>query len=85
MISQISRIDFDALDTAIPAFVTLVAIPLTYSIAHGIGYGFIVYVVIKLLGGRPREAHPLMYAAAAAFAAQFIVEARRAAAIAVGG
>jgi AGZA family xanthine/uracil permease-like MFS transporter len=77
MISQIARIDFDKLDTAIPAFITLVAIPLTYSIAHGIGYGFIVYVLIKLLGGRPREAHPLMYVAAGAFAAQFIIEARR--------
>ena len=53
-------------------FLTLLIIPLTYSIAHGIGYGFIAYVVIKLISGKPRDAHPLMYLTSAAFAAYFI-------------
>jgi AGZA family xanthine/uracil permease-like MFS transporter len=72
MISQMSRIDFADLQTAIPAFLTLLIIPLTYSIAHGIGYGFIAYVIIKLISGKPRDAHPLMYVTATAFAAYFI-------------
>jgi AGZA family xanthine/uracil permease-like MFS transporter len=73
MTQQIARIDFRALPTAVPAFVLLVTIPLTYSISHGIGYGFITYVAVQLLLGRPREVHPLMYVAAAAFAADFLV------------
>jgi adenine/guanine/hypoxanthine permease len=72
MIAQIAGIDFADLDTSIPAFVTLLTIPLTYSISHGIGYGFITFAVIKLVGFKPRECHPLMYASAAAFAAYFI-------------
>jgi AGZA family xanthine/uracil permease-like MFS transporter len=73
MTQQISRIDFRALATALPAFVLLVTIPLTYSISHGIGYGFITYVVVQVLLGRAREVHPLMYVAAAAFATDFLV------------
>ena len=73
MTQQISRIDLRALPTAIPAFVLLVTIPLTYSISHGIGFGFIAYVAIQLLLGRPREVHPLMYVATAGFAAYFLV------------
>ncbi len=76
MMAQVARIDFAEADTAIPAFVTLLTIPLTFSIAHGIGYGFVVYVAIKLLTGRWRDAHPLMYVAAAAFAVNFYLEAR---------
>ena len=72
MMAQAARIDFEDLQTAIPAFLTLITIPLTYSIAHGIGYGFIAYVAIKLLALRPREVHPLMYGTAAAFAAYFV-------------
>ena len=72
MISQAARIEFDRLETAIPAFLTLVTIPLTYSIAHGIGYGFITFVAIKLAAMKPREVSPLMYVVSAAFAAYFI-------------
>ncbi len=72
MISQMARINFNDLSTAIPAFVILLTIPLTYSIAHGIGYGFVAYVATKLLTLRPRDVHPLMYLTAAAFLAYFI-------------
>ncbi len=71
MTQQITRIDFDTLETAIPAFVVLVIIPFTWSISHGIGYGFLTYVVIQVLAGRWRAVHPLMYGTAAAFAAYF--------------
>jgi AGZA family xanthine/uracil permease-like MFS transporter len=63
--------DFAALDTAIPAFLILLMTPLTFSISHGIGYGFIAYVGIKLLRGRFRDVQPMMYASAALFMAYF--------------
>jgi AGZA family xanthine/uracil permease-like MFS transporter len=71
MAQQIMRIDFAALETAIPAFVLLVTIPFTWSISHGIGYGFLTYVVIQMLSGRWRTVHPVMYGTAAAFAGYF--------------
>ena len=71
MCQQIVRMDFAALDTAIPAFLILLMTPFTFSISHGIGYGFIAYVGIKLLRGRPRDVQPMMYAAAALFVAYF--------------
>jgi AGZA family xanthine/uracil permease-like MFS transporter len=71
MCQQIVRMDFGALDTAIPAFLILLMTPLTFSISHGIGYGFVAYVAIKLLRGRPRDVQPMMYAAAALFVAYF--------------
>jgi AGZA family xanthine/uracil permease-like MFS transporter len=72
MCAQITRIDFRHADTGIPAFVLLATIPFTYSISHGIGYGFITHVVVKLLSGRGRELHPLMAAAAAIFLVYFV-------------
>ncbi|MFL5582231.1 MAG: NCS2 family permease [Gemmatimonadaceae bacterium] len=71
MCAQVVRIDFRAPATGIPAFVLLVTIPFTYSISHGVGLGFITYVIIQWLGGRWREVHPLMLGAAALFAAYF--------------
>ena len=71
MIAQVTSIDWDHVDTAIPAFVTLVTLPMTYSISHGIGYGFGAYVLIKLLTGRWREIHPLLAAATLAFGVYF--------------
>jgi AGZA family xanthine/uracil permease-like MFS transporter len=71
MCQQVVRMDFSALDTAIPAFLILLMTPLTFSISHGIGYGFIAYVAIKLLHGRPKDVQPMMYAAATLFVAYF--------------
>ena len=71
MCRDIGRIDVVKLDTALPAFLTVIMVPLTYSISHGIGAGFIAYVAIKVLNGRIRDVHPLMAASAAAFAAFF--------------
>ncbi len=56
---------------ALPAFVTLLFIPITFNITRGIGYGFILYTVLMVLSGRAREVHPLMYAVSAAFAVSF--------------
>jgi AGZA family xanthine/uracil permease-like MFS transporter len=73
MCQQISRIEFTRLETGIPAFLILVMTPLTFSISHGIGFGFIAYAAIQLLGGRAHEVQPMMYAAAALFVAYFWV------------
>jgi len=72
MCAQVTRIDFRAPATAIPAFVMLATIPFTYSISHGIGYGFIAYAAIMLLAGRARELHPLLAAVAATFLLYFV-------------
>jgi AGZA family xanthine/uracil permease-like MFS transporter len=73
MAHQVTRIAFHALDTALPAFLILLLIPLTWSIAHGIGYGFIAFVAIRLLSGRARDLHPLMLGSALAFAGYFLL------------
>ncbi len=72
MLTVIREIDFSDLTEALPAFAVLVTIPFTYSIADGIGAGFISYVVLKILAGRWREIHPLMLALALVFAVYFL-------------
>ncbi|ASJ06484.1 NCS2 family permease [Thermococcus pacificus] len=71
MLSAVKEIDFTDHTEAIPAFLVLVMIPYTYSIADGIGAGFISYTLLKLFSGRGRELHPLMYALAIVFLAYF--------------
>lgn len=61
MMRGAKEIDWSRADEAIPAFLTLVVMPLTFSIANGITFGIVSYVAIKVLAGRYREAHPLMY------------------------
>ena len=65
-------IDWTALETGFPAFLILLGIPLTYSIAHGIGLGFLSHVVIMAFRGRAREVHPLMWGFSAAFLGLFL-------------
>ena len=74
MLRPVTELKLERVDEALPAFVTLVAIPLTYSIAHGIGYGLILYAALKLLTGRAREASPILYAVAALFLGSFVLE-----------
>jgi AGZA family xanthine/uracil permease-like MFS transporter len=73
MCGALVRIDFAEPGTAIPAFLIVLLVPLTYSIAHGIAFGAIAYVVIAALRGRAREVHPVMYGVAAAFAVYFLI------------
>ncbi len=74
MARQITGIRFEELETGLPAFVTLVTLPLTYSIAHGVGYGFLTFVALKVLRFKFREVHPVMYLAAILFTAYFVFE-----------
>ncbi len=73
MCQQISRMNFQAIDTGIPAFLILLMTPLTFSISHGIGYGLITYVALELLRGRADEVGLVMYVAAGLFVAYFTI------------
>jgi AGZA family xanthine/uracil permease-like MFS transporter len=73
MMTQIRRIDFADFEIAIPAFLTMVIMPFTYSITNGMGAGFISYVVIKAVRGRAREVHPLLWLVAALFVAYYAI------------
>lgn len=71
MIRQIREIDLSELSTGLPAFLTIVVMPFTYSIANGIGAGFLAHVVLQTAVGRARSVHPLMWVVSAAFVLYF--------------
>ncbi|HUX72013.1 MAG TPA: NCS2 family permease, partial [Cellulomonadaceae bacterium] len=71
MVMQVSGIDWKNIELAIPAFLTLIVMPFTYSITSGIGAGFISYVVIKLAVRKARDVHPLMWGASILFVIYF--------------
>jgi AGZA family xanthine/uracil permease-like MFS transporter len=73
MMRQIAEIDFSDFAVALPAFLTIVVMPFTYSIANGIGAGFISYVLLRVVAGRSREVHPLMWVVAVAFVGYFAI------------
>ncbi len=64
MMTAIRDIDWTDYEIAIPAFLTIVLMPFTYSISNGIGAGFISYVLIKVVRGQAKEIHPLMWGVA---------------------
>jgi AGZA family xanthine/uracil permease-like MFS transporter len=61
MMTQIKDIDWQDYGIAIPSFLTIILMPFTYSIAVGIGAGFVSHVVIRMIQGRAKEIHPLLY------------------------
>ncbi len=73
LISGVRAIRWDEVTTSLPAFLTLIMIPFTFSISKGIGIGFIAFVLLKLLAGKWREVHPLMAAVAALFVVDFVL------------
>lgn len=74
MMAQVRHIDFSDFAIAVPAFLTIVLMPFTYSITNGVGAGFVSYVVLRAATGRSREVHPLMWVVAALFAVYFAIE-----------
>jgi AGZA family xanthine/uracil permease-like MFS transporter len=72
MLATISEIQWNDPLVAVPAFLTLVLIPLTYSIANGLGFGIIAWAVLHLFAGRARRQDWLLYVIAALFLARFI-------------
>ncbi|HEX7813652.1 NCS2 family permease [Dyella sp.] len=65
MIESITHIQWQHFDEAVPAFVAILLIPLTYSITDGVAYGFLAYVLLKLATGKWREIKPAMWVIAA--------------------
>ena len=74
MMQQVVGIDWADLDIAIPAFLTIVLMPFTYSITAGIGAGFVAYVVIKIARGQARRLHPLMWLISVLFVLYFAID-----------
>ncbi|MEV5559778.1 NCS2 family permease [Nonomuraea wenchangensis] len=73
MMTAIRDIDWDDYELAIPAFLTIVIMPFTYSVSNGIGAGFISYVLIKVVRGKAREVHPLLWGTAVLFVLYFAI------------
>jgi AGZA family xanthine/uracil permease-like MFS transporter len=71
MLTVVKVMNWEDMTIAIPAFLTIVTIPLTFSITNGIGIGFVSYVIVKALSGKFKDVHPLMYFVALAFALYF--------------
>src|SRR3954469_396021 len=74
LMTQVKNIPWDDWTLAIPAFLTIVLMPFTYSITNGIGAGFISYVVLRTTQGRWREPHALLWVIAVLFAVYFALE-----------
>lgn len=73
MITNITKIDFSDVTEGIPAFITIMAMPFTYSISEGIALGSIFYVVVKLFGKKGKSVSPIMYVLAALFVLKYII------------
>ena len=71
MVVQIRHIDFHEFSSVLPVFLTIIVMPLTYSIANGIGVGFISWVLVRSLAGKAREISPLLWVVAAGFLVYF--------------
>jgi adenine/guanine/hypoxanthine permease len=73
MMSPILKINFDDYTESIPAFLTILMMPLTYSIAEGIVFGMLAYVLLKLLTGKQKDLSLIMYILAALFILKFFM------------
>jgi AGZA family xanthine/uracil permease-like MFS transporter len=73
MCSTLNEIDWADISKAIPCILTIIMMPLTYSIASGLAFGFISYVILAALTGKSREVHWFMYILAALFVVYFAV------------
>ncbi len=74
MMQQVRDIDWADNEIAIPAFLTIVLMPFTYSITVGIGAGFLAYALIKLVKGKAAEVHPLLWVVAGLFLLYFFID-----------
>jgi AGZA family xanthine/uracil permease-like MFS transporter len=73
MMMQVKNIDWDDVEIAIPAFLTIAIMPFTYSISAGIGAGFVTYVLLRVVRGHLRRVHPLMWVVATLFVIYFAI------------
>ncbi|WP_122818665.1 NCS2 family permease [Nocardioides pantholopis] len=73
MMQQVRGIDWDDIEIALPAFLTIVLMPFAYSISAGIGAGFLAFVLIKVVRGKVAQIHPLMWVVAGLFVVYFAI------------
>lgn len=73
MASIIREIDFTSPEDGLPALLTISVMPFTFSIANGIGAGFIMHTFLKLATGKGRQVHWMMYLVSAAFVVYFLL------------
>ncbi len=73
MMGSVTKIDFSDARVGVPAFLTMLAMPITYSISEGIAFGVISYTIINAATGKAKEVHPIMYAITAAFILKYIL------------
>ncbi|MGH3447016.1 MAG: NCS2 family permease [Nocardioidaceae bacterium] len=74
MMAQVKDINWDDMEIAIPAFLTVVVMPFSYSISAGIGAGFIAYVLLKLVRGKATTIHPLLWVVTVLFVVYFAID-----------
>jgi AGZA family xanthine/uracil permease-like MFS transporter len=72
MVGALADVDWDDPGVAIPAFLTVIAIPLTFSIANGLAFGITAYAALKLVRGQAKPSDWLLFVLAALFVARFI-------------
>jgi AGZA family xanthine/uracil permease-like MFS transporter len=72
MMAHLGEIAWGEVEIAIPAFLTLITIPLSFSIANGLAFGFTSYALMRIVRGEFRQTHWLVYALAALFIARFV-------------
>ncbi|AEB86351.1 Xanthine/uracil/vitamin C permease [Alicycliphilus denitrificans K601] len=71
MLRELTELDWDDSTEIVPAAVTALMMPFTYSIANGLAFGFITYAAVKLFTGRVREVHPMVWIIAGVFLFKF--------------
>ncbi len=75
MVESLGKIDWGELETAISCFFVVAMMPLTYSISNGIAIGFLFYVISKVVTGKAKEVHPIMYITSLLFLVNFVLTA----------
>ena len=71
MMAQVTEIKWSDIEESLPAFAAIALMPFTYSITNGIGAGFLVYCFVKVVRGKAKEVHPLLWVVAAMFLIYF--------------
>ena len=72
MMEGVKHVEWGDMSEALPAFLTVIAMPLTFSIANGVSFGVISYCVIKLLSGKGKAIHPILYVVALLLIARYV-------------
>ncbi len=74
MMKCVKCVDWEDLTEAVPAFLCIVLMPLTLSITEGLSFGFISYVLLKVVGGKARQVHGFVYVVAALFVLRYVLK-----------